>query len=120
MMLNKTKIIFLFLIVSLRAASAQTGTGGGIGGTGISEVIEESNLTNVSIEDVNENNYECSEQSSIGILEIKSSNSNQKISKLICKDELIQTKENEAGHIYLKNGLKIRINEKSSIRIVTN
>ena len=108
-----TKLLTFFsLVLSLSLATAQTDTGGGMGGTG----IKENNYSNQLLDAAGlKKRNDCPLEVAVGILEIgKVNDESSTIKKPVCSNELITTKSDEKAIIYFRNGLKIELKPSSS------
>jgi hypothetical protein len=110
----KQTSLFVFFILLSASASAQTDTGGGMGGTGIKESRQLLDAAGLQKSD------ECPLETAVGIIEIQRIGNAQSeiIKKPVCANESVVTKMDEQAKIYFRNGLVIEL--KPSSRIVIN
>ena len=115
--MKKIKHLALFICLGLLSASvtAQTDTGGGMGGTGIKEKNYSSQLLDAA--GLKQRN-DCALEVAVGILEIgKVDDESSNVKKPVCTNELISIKSDEKAVIYFRNGLKIELKPSSNIVI---
>ena len=112
--MKKIKHLALFITLSLISASvtAQTDTGGGMGGTGIKDKHQLLDAADL------QKRAECPLESAVGIAEIKRIGENESIDKNpVCANDSGVTKINETAVIYFRSGLIIEIKPSSSVSI---
>ena len=111
----KQSSLFIFLVLLSASVTAQTDTGGGMGGTGIKgsqKLLDAAGL---------QQRTDCPLESAIGIVEIKSISQEKTITKKpICANETVSTKIDETAVIYFRNGLIIELKPLSNIVITNN
>jgi len=114
--MNKIKQLLSFILLVILSASvtAQTDTGGGMGGTGIKESRQLLDAAGLQKSD------ECPLETAVGIIEIQRIGNAQSeiLKKPVCANESVVTKMDEQAKIYFRNGLVIEL--KPSSRIVIN
>ena len=108
----KQLLSFIFLILLSTSVTAQTDTGGGMGGTGIKESRQLLDAAGL------QKRAECQLESAVGIVEIKRIGEKESLEKKpVCTNDSIVTKINETAVIYFRNGLIIEIKPSSSVSI---
>ena len=116
--MKKIKHLALFICLSLISASvtAQTDTGGGMGGTGIKESRQLLDAAGL------QKRAECPLEAAVGIVEIERIGNVQSeiIKKPVCTNESVVTQMDEKAVIYFRNGLVIELKPLSSIVITGN
>ena len=116
--MKKIKQLALFITLSLISASvtAQTDTGGGMGGTGIKESRQLLDAAGL------QKRAECPLEAAVGIAEIERIGNVQSeiIKKPVCTNESVITQMDEKAVIYFRNGLVIELKQSSSIVINFN
>jgi len=111
-----TKLLTFFsILLFLSLATAQTDTGGGMGGTG----IKDNNYSNQLLDAAGlKKRNDCPLESAVGIIEIEKIVDNSSVvKKPVCSNESISTKDDEKATIYFRNGLKIELKPSSNIVI---
>lgn len=112
--MNKIKQLASVLFLSLVSASvtAQTDTGGGMGGTGIKDKRQLLDAAGL------QKRAECPIDSAVGIVEITRIGEKESIEKKpVCANDSVVTKINETAVIYFRSGLIIEIKPSSSVSI---
>ena len=115
--MNKINQLALFiLLVSLSASvTAQTDTGGGMGGTGIKDSRQLLDAAGL------QQRTDCPLETAVGIIEIQRIGEEKTITKKpVCVNESVATKIDEIAVIYFRNGLVIELKPLSSIVITGN
>ena len=116
--MKKIKHLALFIFLGLISATvtAQTDTGGGMGGTGIKESRQLLDTAGLQKRD------ECPLETAVGIIEIQRiGNAQSEITKKpVCANESVITQMDEKAVIYFRNGLIIELKPFSTIVIKTD
>ena len=103
--------LFVFLLWFSASVTAQTDTGGGMGGTGIKESRQLLDAASLQKRD------ECPLETAVGIIEIQRiGNAQSEITKKpVCANESVSTQMDEKAVIYFRNGLIIELKPFSTI-----
>ena len=113
--MNKIKqlLSFIFLVLLSASVTAQTDTGGGMGGTGIKESRQLLDAAGL------QKRAECPLEAAVGILEIERIGNVQSeiIKKPVCTNESVITQMDEKAVIYFRNGLIIELKPFSTVVI---
>ena len=113
--MNKIKHLALFITLILISASitAQTDTGGGMGGTGIKESRQLLDAAGL------QKRTECPLEAAVGIVEIERIGNVQSevIKKPVCTNESVITQMDEKAVINFRNGLIIELKPFSTVVI---
>ncbi len=113
--MNKIKqlLSFIFLVLLSASVTAQTDTGGGMGGTGIKESRQLLDAAGLQKRD------ECPLENAVGIIELQRiGNAQSEITKKpVCANESVITQMDEKAVIYFRNGLIIELKPFSTIVI---
>ena len=113
--MNKIKHLALFICLCLLSASvtAQTDTGGGMGGTGIKESRQLLDAAGL------QKRAECPLEAAVGIVEIERIGNTQSetIKKPVCTNEPVITQMDEKAVVYFRNGLIIELKPFSTVVI---
>ena len=110
--MNKIKQlpIFIFLVLLSASVTAQTDTGGGMGGTGISH--------KPIVVDPVMSQEPCTKDKSIAVYQLKSATDNKvKEQGYACSGQILKTKAGEIIELNFRSGEKIKILENSHIVI---
>ncbi len=113
--MNKIKQLLSFILLVLLSASvtAQTDTGGGMGGTGIKESRQLLDAAGL------QKRAECPLEAAVGMVEIERIGNVQSeiIKKPVCVNESVITQMDEKAVIYFRNGLIIELKPFSTVVI---
>ena len=113
--MNKINQLVFFIFLGLLSASvtAQTDTGGGMGGTGIKDSRQLLDAAGL------QKRAECPLETAVGIIEIQRIGNEQLAlaKKPVCVSEIVSTQIDEKAVIYFRNGLIIELKPFSTIII---
>ena len=102
--------LFIFLVILSASVTAQTDTGGGMGGTGISD------KPNIVAPVMSEE--PCTKDKSIAVYQLKNTKDNKvKEQGYACYGQTLKTKIGEIIELNFRSGEKIKIHENSKIEI---
>ena len=106
-------VFFIFLCLLSASVTAQTDTGGGMGGTGIKESRQLLDTAGLQKRD------ECPLETAVGIVQIERiGNAQSEITKKpVCTNESVNTQMDEKAVIYFRDGLIIELKPFSTIVI---
>lgn len=111
----KQSSLFIFLIFFPAFVTAQTDTGGGMGGTGIKDSRQLLDAAGL------QQRTDCPLETAVGIIEIQRIGEEKTVTKKpVCVNESVATKIDEIAVIYFRNGLVIELKPLSSIVITGN
>lgn len=106
----KNSALFVFLIFLSASVTAQTDTGGGMGGTGISDRPNE--ITPAASEET------CSKEKNIAVYQLKITKDNKvKAQGYVCHGQYLKAKTGETIELHFRSGERIKILENSQIYI---